>query len=68
MKLSGKEFSQWLQSVGIPPGPAELLSYLDVQIGSAGIEDRLNTVVKDVTGKEPENFRAYAEATKNVWL
>ena len=68
MKLSGEEFSKWLQSVGLPPGMAEILSYLDVQIGSAGIEDRLNTVVKDVTGKEPEKFRAYAEATKNVWL
>ena len=68
MKLSGDEFSKWLQGEGLQPETADFLAYLDVQIGTAGLEDRLNTAVKDVTGKEPESFRAYAEAIRDTWL
>ena len=67
-KLSGEELSKWFQSQGIPPEVAGFLSELDVKIGSTGAEQRLNTAVKDVTGKEPITFRAFVEANKSVWL
>ena len=68
VKLSGEELSKWFQSQGVPSELAGVLSELDVKIGSTGAEQRLNTAVKDVTGKEPITFRAFAEANKNVWV
>ena len=68
VKLSGEELSQWFQSQGVPSELAGFLAELDVKIGSTRAEERLNTAVKDVTGKEPVTFLAFAEANKNVWV
>ena len=67
VKLSGEELNEWFQSQGLPSELAGFISELDVKIGSTRAEERLNTAVKDVTGKEPITFRAFAEANKNVW-
>ncbi|KAL8783444.1 MAG: hypothetical protein Q9195_009386 [Heterodermia aff. obscurata] len=67
VKLSGEELKKWFQSQGLPSELAGFISDLDVKIGSTGAEARLNTAVKDVTGKESVTFRAFAEANKNVW-
>lgn len=68
LKLSGDELSKWYQSQRIPAEVADFLAGLDVKVVSSGKEQRLNTVVKDVTGKEPISFRAFAEANKQVWM
>ncbi|CAF9908473.1 MAG: hypothetical protein HETSPECPRED_008089 [Heterodermia speciosa] len=68
VKLSGEELSQWFQDQGVPSELAGFLSELDVKIGSARAEERLNTAIKDVTGKEAVTFQAFAEANKNVWV
>lgn len=68
VKLSGEELNKWFQSQGVPSELAGFISELDVKIGSTRAEERLNTAVKDVTGKEPMTFQAFAEANKNVWV
>ena len=67
VKLSEEGSSKWMQSKGIPSEMAGFLAQLDVQI-SGGAEDRLNTTVKDVTGKAPMAFRDFVEANKDVWM
>lgn len=68
LKLSGDELSKWYQSQRIPAEMADFLADLDVNFVRSGKEQRLNTAVKDVTGKEPISFRAFAEANKQVWM
>ena len=68
LKLSGHELSKWYQSQRIPAEVADFLAGLDVEVVSSGKEQRLNIAVKDVTGKEPISFRAFAEANKQVWM
>ena len=68
VKLSGEEHKKWLESQGVPSELAGFLAELEVKIVSTGAEQRLNTAVKDVTGKEPITFQAFAEANRNVWV
>lgn len=56
-----------MKSKGVPSEMAGFVAYLEAQLGVTGAEERLNTAVKEVTGQEPSSFRAFAEATKNVW-
>ena len=68
VKVSGEESASWMKSKGIPPAMADFVASLEVQIGSTGAEGRLNTTIKDVTGKDPIGFRAFAEAAKDKWM
>ena len=57
-----------MESNGLSSEYARLLAQLDVQIGSSRAEERLNTTVKDLTGRDPVSFRAFVEASKEVWV
>lgn len=57
-----------MKSKGVPSEMAGFVAYLEAQLGITGAEERLNTVVKDITGQQPSSFRAFAEATKDVWM
>ena len=68
VNLSGEALSERLQSRGFPARIADFVAQLDVTKGSTGEGAKLNTVVKDVTGRDPVTFRAFAEANKQVWV
>ena len=44
-----------------------MLAGLDAHWIAVGKEERLNSVVKDVTGREPMGFREFVEENKHVW-
>ncbi|KAI1090364.1 putative ergot alkaloid A [Rostrohypoxylon terebratum] len=55
-------WAQWIE-----PEYASTLAAMDTEI-KHGAENRLNDVVRTVTGKEPKKFRDFAEENKAVWL
>lgn len=59
---------QWLTSMGLPEGYAQMLVALESNWLAKGLEERLNGDVKLVTGREPMDFRAFVEDNKDVWL
>ncbi|KAL9045201.1 MAG: hypothetical protein Q9214_001723 [Letrouitia sp. 1 TL-2023] len=51
---------------GMPDSYAKMLSNLDTQV-SNGLENKLNDVVENLTGRPPKTFKAFAEENKAVW-
>ena len=58
-----------MTSFGIPDDYARLLAQLDTAIKN-GAEERLNSVILDVTGREPRTFREFVEecVESGVWV
>lgn len=51
----------------MPRDYTEMMGGLDTAIKN-GSEDRTNSVVLAVTGKQPKKFRDFAERNKAVWV
>ena len=66
-RLSESDLADRFVAQGMPPDYAKMLSTLDTAI-SQGAEDRLNTVVTDVTGRGPKRFVDFARENKSAWL
>ncbi|KZL66324.1 glycoside hydrolase family 2, partial [Colletotrichum tofieldiae] len=65
-KLSAQELVERFASQGMPRDYAEMMSGLDTAIKN-GSENRTNSVVLALTGKQPRKFRDTAESNKGVW-
>ncbi|GKT47813.1 festuclavine synthase II [Colletotrichum spaethianum] len=65
-KLSAQELVERFAGQGVPRDYAEMLSGLDTAIKN-GSENRTNSVVLALTGKQPRKFRDTAEKNKGVW-
>ncbi|KAK1967069.1 family ergot alkaloid biosynthesis protein [Colletotrichum eremochloae] len=64
--LSALELVERFTSQGMPQDYAEMMAGLDTAI-KEGSENRTNSVVLAVTGKQPRKFRDTAEKYKGVW-
>jgi festuclavine dehydrogenase len=69
VKISEDELAEGMASYGIPDDYARLLAQLDTAIKN-GAEERLNSVVLDVTGRVPRKFEDFVESCveKGVWV
>ncbi|GJC86026.1 agroclavine dehydrogenase [Colletotrichum liriopes] len=65
-KLSAQELVERFASQGIPRDVAEMMSGLDTAIRN-GSENRTNSVVLALTGKQPRKFHDTAESNKGAW-
>ncbi|KXH66681.1 AFUA_2G17970 family ergot alkaloid biosynthesis protein [Colletotrichum salicis] len=65
-RLSAQELVDRYVAQGMPRDYAEMMSGLDTAIKN-GSENRTNSVVLAVTGKQPKKFREFAERNKTVW-
>ncbi|KAF4782557.1 AFUA_2G17970 family ergot alkaloid biosynthesis protein [Colletotrichum scovillei] len=65
-RLSSQELVDRYAAQGMPRDYAEMMGGLDTAIKN-GSEDRTNSVVLAVTGKQPKQFRDFAERNKAVW-
>ncbi|KAI3535709.1 AFUA_2G17970 family ergot alkaloid biosynthesis protein [Colletotrichum filicis] len=65
-RLSSQELVDRYAAQGMPRDYAEMMGGLDTAIKN-GSEDRTNSVVLAVTGKQPKKFRDFAERNKAVW-
>lgn len=64
--LSAQELVDRYAGIGMPRDYAEMMGAMDTGIKN-GSEDRTNSVVLALTGKQPRRFRDTAEKVKNVW-
>lgn len=69
VKLTEDELADAMTNFGIPGDYASLLAQLDTAIKN-GEEERLNSVILDVTGREPIRFQEFVErcVEKGVWM
>lgn len=67
IKLSEEEKVQRQLKNGVPEFFARFLTYLEVTT-ARGDENRLNEVVKQVTGRSPQTFDQFALEAKEAWL
>ncbi|KAK7458316.1 AFUA_2G17970 family ergot alkaloid biosynthesis protein [Colletotrichum acutatum] len=65
-RLSAQELVDRYAAQGMPRDYAEMMGGLDTAIKN-GSENRTNSVVLAVTGKQPKKFRDFAERNKVVW-
>ncbi|KGO43771.1 Ergot alkaloid biosynthesis protein [Penicillium expansum] len=65
--LSEAELAKRLESTGMPPEDAMMLAGMDTMI-KGGAEDRLNDVVREVTGVGPRTFENFVAKNKECWL
>jgi hypothetical protein len=67
VKLTGLEYTNHLVSIGIPLEDARFFASMDADIEN-GKEDRMNSVVEEVTGQAPESFWDFVRAHKSCWV
>jgi hypothetical protein len=67
MKLSEAEFTKHLISRGVPSSDAEFMAVMETGIKNGG-EERLNDVVREVTGTPPETFFDFALRHRECWM
>jgi festuclavine dehydrogenase len=69
VKLSESQLAEAMTSFGIPVDYAKFLAQLDTAIKS-GEEERLNSVILDVTGHEPARFHDFVKrcVESGVWV
>ncbi len=69
MKISEDELAEQMASFGIPDDYGRLLAKLDTAIKN-GAEERLNSVVSDVTGREAKSFEDFVRSCieRGVWV
>ncbi|KAK1992712.1 family ergot alkaloid biosynthesis protein [Colletotrichum falcatum] len=65
-KLSAQELVERFVSQGMPSDYGEMMAGLDTAIKN-GSENQINSVVLELTGKQPTTFRDTAEKDKGVW-
>ncbi|TQN69527.1 Agroclavine dehydrogenase, partial [Colletotrichum shisoi] len=65
-KLSTQELVDRFTGQGMPRDYAEMMGGMDAAIKN-GSEDRTNSVVLALTGRQPRTFRETAEENKGVW-
>ena len=64
--VTAAQLGERLQGFGVPAGYAALLTGLDEKIKN-GAEDRVTSVVEDVTGKPPKSFADFARDNAEFW-
>ncbi|KAJ3952206.1 hypothetical protein N0V92_011366 [Colletotrichum tropicale] len=65
--LSRKGLEDRYVNYGLPQDYAEMMGAMDTNIKN-GSENRTNSVVLAVTGKQPRKFRDVAKELRNVWV
>ncbi|TDZ28865.1 Festuclavine synthase II [Colletotrichum spinosum] len=64
--LSAHELTERWVGFGVPKNYGDMLSAMDTDIKN-GSEDRTNSVVLALTGKQPRRFREFALESKDAW-
>lgn len=59
-KVRENDLAYAMSSFGVPDDYAKLLAQLDTAIKN-GAEERLNSVILDVTGREPRTFQDFVQ-------
>ena len=69
VKLSEAQLAEAMSSFGIPIDYAKLLAQLDTVIKN-GEEEKLNSVILDITGHEPTRFHDFVKrcVESGVWV
>lgn len=69
MVISEEEMAKAMMGFGIGEDYARMLAGLDTAIRE-GKEDRLNGVVKDVTGEEPKKLEVFVDECvgRGIWV
>jgi festuclavine dehydrogenase len=69
IKLSESQLAEAMTNLGIPVDYAKLLAQLDTVIKN-GEEERLNSVILDITGHEPTRFQDFVDrcVESGVWV
>ena len=65
-RLSVSDLATRYMALGIPESFARALSQMDAKIAS-GAEDRVTATVAEVTGRQPNVFRAFAQDKATLW-
>lgn len=65
--LSRKGLEDRYVNYGLPQDYAEMMGAMDTNIKN-GSENRTNSVVPALTGKQPRKFRDVAKELRNVWV
>jgi len=66
VSISTQQLQERFMGFGMPAAYAALLAGLDEAI-KHGAEDRITTAVKDVTGRPPKSFAAFARENAAAW-
>nr|AFO67566.1 agroclavine dehydrogenase [Epichloe inebrians] len=66
-RLTESELVQKMQKSGMSAEDAQMHASMDLIVQS-GAEDRLNTVVRELTGSEPRNFSDFALNEAKLWV
>ncbi|KAG5924167.1 hypothetical protein E4U42_004733 [Claviceps africana] len=66
-RVTESELAGKLQESGMPAEETEMHASLDSVIKSGG-DERLNTVVRDLTGQEPRHLSDFVSDNKDAWL
>jgi festuclavine dehydrogenase len=69
VKLREEELAEAMTSFGIPDDYAKILAQLDTAIKN-GDEERMNSVILDVTGREPKRFQDFVKrcVESGIWV
>jgi hypothetical protein len=65
--LTPPHFEERMRSMGVPEDYAEVLSGYEYRI-SLNKEHRWNETIRELLGREPTNFRTFAQNAKAVWI
>lgn len=68
VKLSGEERKRKFKEVvpGMPEHIVGFLTWLE-EGAKGGMEERMNQVVEELTGRKPMGFEEFARENKGVW-
>ncbi|HWF00554.1 MAG TPA: NAD(P)H-binding protein [Caulobacteraceae bacterium] len=65
-RVSAEALATWYRSIGRPAPLAQMLGIMDTII-AGGAEDRTTSCVKELTGRPPTEFAAFAQANGALW-
>jgi len=65
-RLSAEGLAAWYQAIGRPALLAQMLGMMDVMI-AGGAEDRTTDCVRELTGRPPTDFEAFAQGNAALW-
>lgn len=66
VKLTEEQRLQGLVGAGLPEHYAKFYVWLEVRTAKGG-EERMNDVVKQLTGRPPKDFDTFAQENKAAW-
>ena len=65
-RLSVSDLATRYMAIGLPESFARALSRMDATIAT-GAEDRVTATVAEVTGRQPNVFRTFAQDKATLW-